>query len=152
VSVEALRALERAHAWTAWAATAALIAAAWIFATSAPPRRPRGVGALAMALVVATAALGFALHDPYRSRLRQKLFLTMPSFGWLFERKLHAAFAAVLLALGALAIQRLLEHRSDDGAMSRDLTRSAVLAWTASAALALAASVASAIVARAAHF
>jgi hypothetical protein len=152
VSVDALRALERAHAWTAWAATAALIAAAWIFATSAPPRRTRGVGAVATALVVATAALGWALHDPYRARLRQKLFLTVPSLGWLFERKLHAAFAAVLLAVGALAMQRLLEPRNDGGSLSRDLTRGAVLAWTASAVLALAASVASAIVARTAHF
>jgi hypothetical protein len=149
VNVETLRAVERAHAISAWAATALSIAAAGLFASSS--RRARPVGVLAATLVVVTGALGFALNDPYRARIRQKLFLASPSLGWLFERKLHAAFAAVLFAVCAIAAQGALARRVD-GPTVRELTRSALLAWTACAALALAASVASAIVARSAHF
>jgi hypothetical protein len=156
VSVEALRALERAHAVIAWTATASLVTAAWIVARGRAPRR----GALAacgaaLALVLAAGATGIALHDPYRARLRQRLFLHAMRLGWLFEQKQHLAFASLLFAvaaaasLGALA---LAERRAVDPALARDLRRSAVLAWTAAALFAAAASVASAVVARHARF
>lgn len=152
MSPDALRSVERLHAVAAWAATAALVATAWLCTRSGPVRRTaRAVGAAAAVLVLAAGALGVTLHDPYRSRLRQRLFLDAPRLGWLFERKQHAAFAAILFAVSALATLLRL-GRGGSAEEDRHLRRSAVLAWTASAALALAASVASAVVARRAHF
>jgi hypothetical protein len=145
-----LHALARLHALAAWAATAGLVAAAWLFARGARTRRL--AGGIAAALVLAAAGLGVALHDPYRAHLRQRLFVEAPGLGWLFERKLHLAFAAVLLAVSALATALHLDRRPPGAAGARDLQRAAALGWTASAALALAASIASAIVAGRAHF
>ncbi len=150
MSLTLLRWIERLHAVLAWAATIALIVTAWLGARSEGTRRAvRVAGVTAVGLVLAAGGLGLALHNPYRARLRQRLFLDSLELGWLFERKQNAAFAAVLLAVSALATCVQLER---GGAGARDLRRSATLAWTASAALALAASVASAIVARRAHF
>ncbi len=106
-------------------------------------------------LLLVASGLGLALHDTYRAKLRQRLFIGTPSLGWLFERKLHVAFAATLLGVGALATLARLDRARLDGAGAqerRDLARGAALAWGASAVLALAASVASAIVGRRAHF
>jgi hypothetical protein len=155
VSPAALRWLERVHAIVAWAATVALLGAAFLGARARPlfPRRAaRIAGATAVGLLGAAGGLGLALHEPYRERLRQRLFLGAPALGWLFERKQSAAFAAVLLAVSALATRAYLERVGPAAPGARDLRRSAALAWTASAALALAASIASAIVARRAHF
>lgn len=150
MSPATLRSIERLHAVVAWAATAALVATAWLGARPAETRRAvRLLGAAAVALILTAGGLGLALHDPYRARLRQRLFLDSLELGWLFERKQNAAFAAMLLAVSALAIRMQLE-RGAPGA--RDLRRSAALAWAASAALALAASIASTLVARRAHF
>jgi hypothetical protein len=153
MTVDALRAIARAHAILAWLATAAIVAALVI--ARRPARRAAVIaGAVASALVVSASALGIALHDPYRSRLRQRLFVASSALGWLFERKQHLAFGAVLLGLGALAALSA-SRRVDDapnGAASRDLARAAWIAWLASALFALAASIASTIVARRAHF
>jgi hypothetical protein len=152
MSPDALRTVERLHAAVAWAATGALALAAWLFLRS--PQRGRAVraaGVAAVALALLAAGTGLALHDPYRGRLRQRLFVEAPALGWLFERKQHAAFAAVLLGVSALATLAQIE-RTTPGAEARDLRRAAGLAWTASAVLALAATIASAIVARRAHF
>jgi hypothetical protein len=153
VTIETLRVIERIHALAAWAATAALLVAARVFASSSSLARrwARTAGTGAVALIVAAAALGLTLHDPYRARLRQRLFIASKALGWLFERKQHAAFAAVLLGVCALALAVTLDRRPVAPG-SRDLTNAAVLAWTASAVLALLASIASSIVARRVHF
>jgi hypothetical protein len=150
MSPEMLRTVERLHAVVAWAAAAALAATAWLFLRS--QRAARLAGAAAVALALGTAGLGFSLHDPYRSKLRQRLFVEAPALGWLFERKQHAAFAAVLLGVSALATLLRAERAAPGTKDASDLRRTAALAWTASATLALAASIASAIVARRAHF
>jgi hypothetical protein len=153
VSPAALRSLERVHAIVSWTATLTLLVTTWIVTRSERTgRAARIAGATAVGLICAAAALGLALHDPYRARLRQRLFIGSPALGWLFERKQNAAFAAVLLGLCALATHACLERGGPAAPGARDLRRSAVLAWTASAALALAASIASAIVARHARF
>jgi len=151
LSIEALRTVERLHAVAAWAATAALVGAVWMSAR-AQRRAAQVAGAVAVGLVVVAGGLGLALHDPYRARLRQRLFVEAPSLGWLFERKQSLAFAAVLLAVCALAATVRRARGSGDPVEERDLARSAALAWSAAAVLALAASVASAVVARRAHF
>jgi hypothetical protein len=150
MSREQLLSLERVHAIAAWAATAAIALSAWLFVRSSPWRR--WAGAAAAVLALGAAGTGLWLHDPYRSRLRQRLFVDAPSLGWLFERKQHLAVAAVLLALSALATPERLSPDPTDALGSRDLRRAAALAWTSSALLALAASIASTIVARRASF
>jgi hypothetical protein len=150
VSPDALRSLERLHGIAAWGATAAVIAAAGLFARGARSRRAAGV--VAAVLAAFAAGLGLALHDPYRAHLRQRLFVEAPRLGWLFEQKLHAAFAAVLLSLCALALTLRLGRGPAAGDGARDLHRAAVLGWAAAAALALGASIASTLVAARAHF
>lgn len=153
MSVEALRAIERAHAILAWLATLALVLSALASLRRGPARRGLlGAGALASALLLITGALGALLDEGYRGRLRQRLFLASPTLGWLFERKLHLAFGAILLAISALSA--LLALRRDDaaGPRARSLARAVTLALGASALLALFASVASTLVARRAIF
>lgn len=150
MSLEALRALARWHGVIAWLATAALVAAAWAHASERARRLAAALGVLAATLALAAGGLGFAMHDGYRARLRQKLFLQSATLGWLFERKLHLAFAAVLLAVAAAAItiaRRRVEARPNAEAATRELRRAAMIAWTASAVLALTASVTSVLVA-----
>lgn len=135
----------RLHAIVAWIATLALFAAAWAQAT-----RRRGsvlIGATAAVLVIVTSAHGLSLHDAFRAHVRQKLFLSSAALGWLFERKLHLAFGATLLAASALATA-IVWARADargDAALVKDLRRASVIAWSASALLALSAAIASAI-------
>jgi hypothetical protein len=150
MSREQILSLERWHAIASWAATAVIALSAWLFVRSSPWRRAASAAAAVLAL--GAAGTGLWLHDPYRSRLRQRLFLDAPSLGWLFERKQHLAFAAVLLALSALATQARLSLDPEGAPGARDLHRAAALAWTSSALLALAASIASTIVARRASF
>ena len=141
MNVELWHTIERLHGLIAWIATAALVLAAW--------RRRAGVSAIAASLAVAAAGLGLGLDDGYRGRIRQRLFVQSASLGWLFERKLHVAFGAVVLAVGAAAALmalRLVEARGGGPALARDLRRSAAIAAVGSAILAIAAAVMSAIV------
>jgi hypothetical protein len=48
--------------------------------------------------VTFTGALGVFLYPAYRDRVKQGLFIHAPDVGYLFERKEHLAFGAVLLA------------------------------------------------------
>ena len=156
MSAELLRAIERAHAVSAWLATAALIVTLWFAWRGAVARWVTWLTATTTGLLLAlTTGLGFALHDPYRAQLRQRLFLDSASLGWLFERKQHVAFGALMLSIGALASLALLrraEARGGDAGLARDLRRAVAIGWTAAALLALFASVASALVARSAAF
>ena len=151
MNLETLRAIARLHALCAWIATAALIAAAVVHARGASRKLAAQLGAAAMGLALVAGALGMALHDGYRARLRQRLFLASTSLGWLFERKQHLAFGAVLLAVAGAAlttVTRRVEARPGNEALAHELRRGASAAWIASALLALCASIASAWVAR----
>ncbi len=158
MTVTMLRSIERIHGVVAWAATLALVASASLCARSGPGRSPgtrraaRLAGVTAVGLALAAGALGLALHDPYRARLRQRLFLESLELGWLFERKQNIAFAAVLLGVSAFAALVQLGRVAPGAPDARDLWRSATLAWAGAALLALAASIASVIVARHSHF
>lgn len=155
MSLEGLRALSRVHAVVAWLATIALVAAAASHLVARARRFAAAIGALALALSMSAVALGLGLHDGYRARLRQRLFVTSASLGWLFERKQHLALAAVMLALSGLAVSLLLrraEARGDHPARSRELGRAALVAWISAAAFAIFAAVASVIVGRRSSF
>lgn len=153
MSLEALRLLERAHAILAWIATIALLFSAVVALRKGPSARGLlGASALGGALLLGTGALGLLLDEGYRSRLRQRLFLASPDLGWLFERKLHLAFGAMLLAVAGLASLVALRRAAPSGDRATALTRAVKLALGASALLALFASIASALVARRAIF
>jgi purine-cytosine permease-like protein len=164
VSIDGLRLLSRIHAIAAWTATAALIAAAWVVLLRPPQKRLAiGAGGGAVLSISITGALGLLLEDAYRARLRQRLFVEAPGLGWLFERKEHVAFAAILLgwsALFTLGAAWLVAARARRrgpaeaalAALSGELFRAARVGFTATAILALTASVASTIVARGARF
>ena len=106
-----LRSLSGVHGALAWASVVVLlvaVVAAWI------GRRAGTIGArgaarvsawtvpLAAVLGVATFATGLSLHGPFQSKLRQRLFIASEALGWLFERKEHVAFGALVLSLSAL--------------------------------------------------
>lgn len=154
MSPGAVATVARLHAALAWAATAALLAAPFLARKGAARARPVAIAirAAAVGLLLSAGALGFLLHEPYRAKIRQRLFIDAPGLGWLFERKLHMAFAASLLGVSALAAILAQGRAPADAPSRRGLSRGAALSWGASAALALAASIAGAIVARRAHF
>jgi hypothetical protein len=163
VSVEELRALARVHEIVAWIATAALAVAPWIiFRESARRGLVIAASAVAVLSITLAGALGLLLDDAYRSQIRQRLFVEAPMLGWLFERKEHLAFGAILLgwsgllSLGAaLLLAARPSRRTEDElsvALTSELRLAAKVGWAAAAILALAACVASTIVARQASF
>lgn len=164
MSDEALRAIARAHGIAAAVATAAqAVALALLLQRRATRARDLAAGAFAALSITLAFALGLLLDDAYRSRLRQRLFLDSPALGWLFERKEHLAFGAILLSwsglfsLGAARLlvtgaPRSLADRDRGEALSSELRRAAKVSWATAAILALAASVASAIVSQHTHF
>ncbi len=100
---------------------------------------------LAVGVTTIAGALGASLYPTYRERLRQSIFAEAPAVGYLFERKEHLAFGAVLLAwAGALAYVAGTARRSGEGAsdrVRRDLRRAAHWAFVAAALLAAATAV-----------
>jgi hypothetical protein len=146
MTLEALRALVRWHAAAAWLATAALVAIGVMHLRGRRPRLVAWLGGLGAALTVAAALSGAMLDEGYRARLRQHLFLESASLGWLFERKLHLAFGALVLALAG-ASTLAASASSDAGELgplyARGLRRAATVAWVTAALLALIASGAS---------
>jgi len=90
--------------------------------------------ALAVTLATLAGALGASLYPSYRERLRQPIFAQAPGMGYLFERKEHLAFGAVLLAwAGAIAYVAAIRYAEVAG---RDALRKAAhWAFVASAVL-----------------
>ena len=151
MSPDALHLLARAHGVAAWIATATLTAALPLLIRARGARITAAITALATVAITICGGLGALLEAAYRSRLRQQLFVRSPSLGWLFERKEHLAFGAIVFAwctLSTMVAARL----SRDPRRVNDLHAAARLAAIASAGLALAASVMAAIVTRRAHF
>lgn len=100
--IDPLVLLEHVHGHAGWLAAAALVHPAILLRK--PNRRAHLSVALATGLVTAVGAAGAYLYGEYRDRLKQGIFLKAPSIGWLFERKEHLAFAAIVLAwAGAIA-------------------------------------------------
>jgi hypothetical protein len=151
VSPAVLHLVAQAHAVVAWIATAALAVALPLLIRARASRVTLAVSAAAAIAVTFAAGLGVLLDATYRSRIRQKLFVRSPSLGWLFERKEHLAFGAILLAWCALSTL-LAAQISRDPRRASDLHAASRLAAITSAGLALAASVMAAIVARRAPF
>ena len=151
MSPDALHLIARAHGVVAWIATAALAVALPQIFRAARGRVTIAISAAAAAAITLCGVLGVLLEAAYRSRIRQQIFVRSPSLGWLFERKQHLAFGAIVLAWCTLSTM-VAAQLSRDPERARDLHAAARLAGIVAAGLALAASVMAAIVARSAHF
>jgi hypothetical protein len=100
--VDPVRVLEHLHGHLGWLSAAALLHPAIVLRRSG--RKAHLAVGLSAGFVTAVAATGAALYGPYRDRLKQAIFIASPGVGYLFERKEHLAFGAVLLAwAGAIA-------------------------------------------------
>jgi hypothetical protein len=84
------------HGHLGWLAAIALVHPA-ILLRRAKRRAHLAVG-LAVGVVTLVGGLGAAMYPDYRDKLRQSMFQHAPSMGYLFERKEHLAFGAILLA------------------------------------------------------
>lgn len=156
MSGEALRGLSQAHGMLAWAAVAVTVAAAVAVTVQRLRLRLRlramvALAGIASLLLIASFVTGLQLDLPYRGRLRQRIFLEAPALGWMFERKLHLGFGAMMLAgcaLGLLGAAALAGRRGNEQAWVRELGRGGKVALVAGAAFALLAAVVGAWVAR----
>jgi hypothetical protein len=101
-SLDPVRIGEHVHGHIGWLAAIALVHPAVILRRRA--RRAHLSVALSVATATLAGAIGAALYPAYRERLRQPIFATAPTVGYLFERKEHLAFAAIVFAwTGAVA-------------------------------------------------
>jgi hypothetical protein len=106
-------------------------------------RRAHLAVTLAVIFPALTAALGVWLYGPYRSELKQRVFIESRTMGNLFERKEHLAFGVVALAVaGACAYLASREKKGDPR-----LSRAAHLAFVLSFAMALATAILGTVVA-----
>jgi hypothetical protein len=132
--VDPVRIAEHVHGHLGWLAAIALVHPAILLRRTS--RRAHLAVALSVAAVTLVGALGASMYESYRDRLRQSLFAQAPSIGYLFERKEHLAFGALLLSWGgALAYAAALRAR---GSVRESLRRSAHWAFVAAALLAIA--------------
>lgn len=101
MALDPVRLVEHVHGHAGWLAAATLVHPAIVLRN--PKRRAHLAVGLSTGFVTVAAAIGVWLYDVYRERLKQGIFLSAPSVGWLFERKEHLAFGAVLLAWAGAA-------------------------------------------------
>jgi hypothetical protein len=99
--LDPLRIREHLHGHLGWLAVLALAHPAVLLRNHR--RRAHLSVALAVGVSTLAAAVGISLYGPYRERLRQPIFASARSVGYLFERKEHLAFAAVLLGWAGAA-------------------------------------------------
>jgi hypothetical protein len=149
---EAPARLAAVHGVLGWIAAVLLAGAAMLLALrrDAALGRLRALAGLAFALLAAAFASGVLLDQPYRTRLRQRLFLASRALGWAFERKQHLAYGALLLASAALAA--LLARRPASDPDDRALVRASRTGLLAAALFALAAAAISTVVASRVRF
>ncbi|UQA61998.1 hypothetical protein [Polyangium aurulentum] len=152
MTLDVVRKVAIAHGVISWVAALALLAVTLrLFLRRPNARRLFAQAAATTALACLSFASGALLEAPFRTHLRQRLFLASRSLGWLFERKLHLAFGSLLFALCALAAL-LAASRAERASAPLDpiaasLARAARFAYAASALFALFACVASSLAA-----
>jgi hypothetical protein len=133
VPIDPLRILEHVHGHLGWLAAIALVHPA-ILLRRTKRKAHLSVG-LAAGVVTLVGALGVAMYADYRDKLRQPIFAHAASVGFLFERKEHLAFGAIVLAwagtIAYVGATRL------EGRAQESLRKAAHLAFVAAAALAV---------------
>jgi hypothetical protein len=94
--LDPLRVEEHLHGHLGWLAAIALAHPAILLRRT--QRRAHLAVGLAVALVTLAAGIGVNMYPAYRETLRQPIFVGSARLGYLFERKEHLAFGAVMLA------------------------------------------------------
>ena len=130
--IDSLRLEEHLHGHIGWLAAIALIHPAVVLRRT--ERRAHLAVGLSVGIVTLAGGLGAAIYGDYRDKLRQSIFQQARVVGYLFERKEHLAFGAVLLAwAGAIAYVAAIRYAEVGG---RDALRKAAhWAFVASAVL-----------------
>jgi hypothetical protein len=123
---------EHLHGHLGWLAAIALVHPAILL--QRPDRRAHLSVGLAVAVATCAGALGASLYPAYRERLRPSIFTQAPAIGYLFERKEHLAFGAVLLAWAG-AVAYVAASRCGDVGVRDALRKAAHRAFVASAVL-----------------
>jgi hypothetical protein len=141
--LDPLRIGEHVHGHLGWLAVASLAHPAILLRHDR--RRADWSVALAVTLSTSAAALGVWLYGPYREGLRQAIFEASPTVGYLFERKEHLAFGAVLLGWAGAAAYFGASQAAGD--VRSRLRRAAHVAFALSAVSALVAAVLGTVVA-----
>jgi len=131
--IDPVRFIVRVHGHLGWLAAIALVHPAILL------RRTRrkahlSVG-LGVGIVTTVFVLGVSFYGEYRDRLRQSIFQQAPSIGYLFERKEHLAWGALMLAWTGTAAY-VGAHWAPD-AVRDPLRKAAHWAFVAAAALAV---------------
>lgn len=100
--LDPVRVQEHVHGHLGWLAALALVHPAILLRRT--KRKAHLSVVLATSVATLAGGLGVAMYGDYRDRLRQHLFQQSPTMGFMFERKEHLAFGAILLAwAGAVA-------------------------------------------------
>jgi hypothetical protein len=141
--VNPLRIAEHVHGHLGWLAAIALVHPAILLRR--PTRRAHLSVGLGVAAVTGTGAIGVSLYGAYRDNLRQSIFAHAPAIGYLFERKEHLAFGAILLSWAG-AIAYAAATRASESARA-SMRRAAHWAFVAAAVLAVATAVLGTVVA-----
>jgi hypothetical protein len=141
--LDALRFPEHVHGHLGWLAAAALVHPAIVL--QRPKRKAHLAVGLAVGLVTAVGAIGVALYPAYRDNLRQPIFAHAAFYGYLFERKEHLAFGAILLSWAG-GLLYTVAFRAE-GSVVGPLRRASHIAFISAAALAVAAATLGTIVA-----
>jgi hypothetical protein len=131
--LDPLRVAEHLHGHLGWLAAIALVHPAVLLRETG--RRAHWSVALSVAVATLAGALGVTLYGPYRDHLRQPIFVHAPTVGYLFERKEHLAFAAILLSwTGAITYAGA---QRAEGSVRGSLRTAARVAFLASAVFAI---------------
>jgi hypothetical protein len=99
--IDPVRLQEHVHGHIGWLSAIALTHPAILLRRTT--RRAHLAVGLAVGIVTLAGALGLAIYGDYRERLRQSIFQHARVIGYLFERKEHLAFGAVVLAYAGAA-------------------------------------------------
>jgi hypothetical protein len=133
MALDPLRVQEHLHGHLGWLAAIALIHPAVLLRQSR--RRAHLSVGLAVGLVTLAATLGITMYDAYRERLRQPIYASSATIGYLFERKEHLAFGVLLFTwAGGIAYAGA---AFADGAVRESLRKVAHHAFVVAAALAV---------------
>ena len=132
--LDLLRVQEHLHGHLGWLAAIALVHPAIVLRDAR--RRANWAVGLSVAVVTVAAALGALMYEAYRETLRQPIFAAAPAIGYLFERKEHLAFGAVMLSwLGGISYAA---SSSANAGVRESLRKAAHRAFIAAAVLAIA--------------
>ncbi|HEY6459286.1 MAG TPA: hypothetical protein VIY73_04015 [Polyangiaceae bacterium] len=132
--IDPVRIQEHVHGHIGWLAAIALIHPAIVLRRT--KRRAHLAVGLATGIATLAGGLGAAMYGDYRDRLRQHIFQGARVIGYLFERKEHLAFGAILLAWAGAA--SYLAAMRVDGPAREQLRKAAHWAFIAAATLAVA--------------